>query len=60
VKSVENSIEFCTESLGFQLDQQYVPAMAILSKGDLTLWLAGPASSAAGTVSCSKWITFTR
>jgi catechol 2,3-dioxygenase-like lactoylglutathione lyase family enzyme len=47
VNNVESSIQFYTGSLGFRLNQQFGPAMAILSKGDLTLWLAGPASSAA-------------
>ena len=47
VNDVASSIKFYSESLGFRLEQQYGPAMAILSKGDLTLWLAGPASSAA-------------
>jgi glyoxylase I family protein len=47
VKDVESSIKFYSESLGFQLKQQFGPAMAILSKDDLTLWLAGPVSSAA-------------
>lgn len=47
VNDVETSIKFYSESLGFQVKQQFGPAMAILEKGDLTLWLAGPASSAA-------------
>ncbi len=47
VKDVEASIKFYTESLGFELQQQFGPAMAIISKGDLTFWLAGPVSSAA-------------
>ncbi len=47
VDDVEKSILFYTGSLGFKLDQQYGPAMAILSKNDLKLWLAGPVSSAA-------------
>jgi catechol 2,3-dioxygenase-like lactoylglutathione lyase family enzyme len=47
VNNVESSIQFYSGSLGFRLDQQFGPAMAILSRGDLTLWLAGPASSAA-------------
>jgi catechol 2,3-dioxygenase-like lactoylglutathione lyase family enzyme len=46
VKDVTESIRFY-ESLGFELHQQFGPAMAIVGKGDLTLWLAGPASSAA-------------
>jgi glyoxylase I family protein len=47
VKDVERSIKFYSESLGFELKQQFGPAMAILVKDDLTLWLAGPMSSAA-------------
>lgn len=47
VRDVEKSIHFYTESLGFKLEQKFGPAMAIVSKGDLTLWLAGPVSSAA-------------
>ncbi len=47
VKDVEKSIQFYTNSLGFELNQQFGPAMAIVSKDDLTLWLAGPPSSAA-------------
>jgi len=30
----------------FQLKQQFGPAMAILQRDDLTLWLAGPSASA--------------
>lgn len=33
--------------LGFTLRQQFGPAMAIVARGDLDLWLAGPAASAA-------------
>lgn len=47
VKDVPASIQFYCEHLGFELKQQFGPAMAIVSKGDLTLWLAGPVSSAA-------------
>lgn len=47
VKDVDEAIKFYAESLGFELKQQFGPAMAILSKGDLKLWLAGPMSSAA-------------
>lgn len=47
VHEVEVAISFYTESLGFKLEEQYGPAMAILSKDDFTLWLAGPISSAA-------------
>lgn len=47
VKDVKAAIEFYTSALGFQLEQQFGPAMAMVSNGDLTLWLAGPLSSAA-------------
>jgi glyoxylase I family protein len=47
VTDVERSIAFYTKSLGFKLDQSMAPAFARVSKGDLTLWLAGPKSSAA-------------
>ena len=47
VNDVEAAIRFYTESLGFELKQQYGPAMAIVEKDGLTLWLAGPVSSAA-------------
>jgi predicted enzyme related to lactoylglutathione lyase len=47
VNDVPASIQFYAEALGFKLEQQFGPAMAIVSKGELTLWLAGPPSSAA-------------
>jgi catechol 2,3-dioxygenase-like lactoylglutathione lyase family enzyme len=47
VNDVDMSVAFYTEHLGFTLQQQFGPAMAILSRGDLTLWLAGPMASAA-------------
>jgi catechol 2,3-dioxygenase-like lactoylglutathione lyase family enzyme len=47
VRDVEAAVAFYTQRLGFALRQQFGPAMAIVARGDLTLWLAGPASSAA-------------
>lgn len=47
VKDVDKAIKFYTELLSFKLDQKFGPAMAIVSKGEFTLWLAGPMSSAA-------------
>jgi len=47
VHDVERSIVFYTRHLGFKLDQQMGPAFAKVSRDDLTLWLAGPQSSAA-------------
>jgi catechol 2,3-dioxygenase-like lactoylglutathione lyase family enzyme len=46
VRDVEAAIAFYTEGLGFALKQQFGPAMAILVRDDLTLWVAGPAASA--------------
>lgn len=47
VNNVDESIKFYCENLGFELKEQYGPAMAIIAKDDLILWLAGPMSSAA-------------
>lgn len=47
VNDVDRAIAFYTKALGFELDRQAGPAFAIVSKGDLTLWLSGPQSSAA-------------
>jgi catechol 2,3-dioxygenase-like lactoylglutathione lyase family enzyme len=47
VVDVDRSVAFYTGLLGFQLEQQMGPAFARVSRGDLTLWLSGPASSAA-------------
>ena len=47
VHDVDAAVAFYAERLGFVLRQQCGPAMAILDRGDLTLWLAGPMASAA-------------
>ena len=47
VTDVERSIAFYTTALGFKLDQSMAPAFARVSSNDLTVWLAGPKSSAA-------------
>lgn len=47
VTDVERSTAFYTQALGFKLDQSMAPAFARVSSKDLTLWLAGPPSSAA-------------
>jgi catechol 2,3-dioxygenase-like lactoylglutathione lyase family enzyme len=46
VHDVDQAIAFYTQ-LGFALRQQFGPAMAIVAREDLTLWLAGPRASAA-------------
>jgi catechol 2,3-dioxygenase-like lactoylglutathione lyase family enzyme len=46
VRDVDQAVDFYTRLLGFTLRQQYGPAMAIVARDDLTLWLAGPRASA--------------
>ena len=46
VHDVDAAIAFY-KHLGFTLRQQFGPAMAIMARDDLTLWLAGPRASAA-------------
>lgn len=46
VRDVDEAVQFYTRNLGFTLRQQFGPAMAILTRDDLSLWLAGPAASA--------------
>jgi catechol 2,3-dioxygenase-like lactoylglutathione lyase family enzyme len=46
VTDVDASVSFYTTHLGFTLNEQYGPAMAILSRDDMTIWLAGPMASA--------------
>ncbi len=46
VTNVDDSIAFYAGHLGFTVRQQFGPAMAILERDGLTLWLAGPAASA--------------
>ncbi len=46
VTDVDAAVRFYVDQLGFSLTAQYGSAMAIVARGDLTLWLAGPAASA--------------
>ncbi len=46
VDDVDQAVAFYTSRLGFRLERQYGPAMAILRRQDLELWLAGPPASA--------------
>jgi catechol 2,3-dioxygenase-like lactoylglutathione lyase family enzyme len=46
VRDVDAAVAFYTGRLGFALKQQFGPAMAIVARGDLDLWLAGPSASA--------------
>ena len=47
VSDVDAATAFYTERLGFRLQQQMGPAFAIVTRDGLSLWLAGPKSSAA-------------
>lgn len=47
VRDVDQAVDFYTRHLGFTLDQRMGPPFAIVTRGDLRLWLAGPQSSAA-------------
>lgn len=47
VRDVDQAVDFYTRHLGFMLDQRMGPPFAIVTRGDLRLWLAGPQSSAA-------------
>ncbi|TXG81912.1 MAG: VOC family protein [Thermomicrobiales bacterium] len=47
VADVDSAVRFYTTVLDFDLEEQFGPAMAIVRRGDMTLWLAGPPSSAA-------------
>ena len=46
VDDVEAAIAFYTGLLGFELKQDFGPAIGILEKDDLELWVAGPPASA--------------
>jgi catechol 2,3-dioxygenase-like lactoylglutathione lyase family enzyme len=46
VDNVEAAVQFYADVLGFELKQQFGPAMAMMDRGDLRLWLAGPPASA--------------
>ena len=47
VDDVDAAAAFYVEHLGFELEQRMGTAFAIVRRGDLSLWLAGPESSAA-------------
>lgn len=47
VDDVDKALAFYTDHLGFTLTMRPGPPFAAVSKGDLTLWLSGPGTSAA-------------
>lgn len=46
VNDVAAAVDFYVERLGFQEKERFGPAMAIVERDGLRLWLAGPAASA--------------
>lgn len=46
VDDVDAAVAFYADQLGFTLVEQYGPAMAVLRKDGLDLWVAGPPASA--------------
>ncbi len=46
VNDVEEAIKFYVSNLGFEIEKDFSPNMAIIKLGDLTLWLAGHKASA--------------
>jgi catechol 2,3-dioxygenase-like lactoylglutathione lyase family enzyme len=47
VDDVDRAVTFYTTKLGFDLAERRGAPFAMVSRGDLTLWLSGPESSAA-------------
>lgn len=47
VRDVDEAVNFYTQYFGFTLEERMGPPFAIVRRGDLRLWLSGPASSAA-------------
>ncbi|HEY7668257.1 MAG TPA: VOC family protein [Actinomycetota bacterium] len=47
VHDVDAAVAFYVDGLGFEEVERYGPAMAIVRRDDLVLWLAGPTASAA-------------
>jgi catechol 2,3-dioxygenase-like lactoylglutathione lyase family enzyme len=50
VHDVDAAIEFYCNVLGFELVEKWGPPFAMVKRDDLTLWLSGPGSSAARTL----------
>ena len=46
VRDVDAALAFYVDKLGFALIERWGPPFAMAGRGDLTLWLSGPGSSA--------------
>ena len=47
VADVPRAVAFYVDRLGYAVEQEMLPAFARIRRNDLSLWLAGPAASAA-------------
>ena len=47
VSDVDAALAFYVDMLAFELIERWGPPFAMVKRGDLTLWLSGPGSSAA-------------
>ena len=47
VSDVDAAVKFYVDIIGFELVEKWGPPYAMVKRGDLTLWLSGPGSSAA-------------
>jgi catechol 2,3-dioxygenase-like lactoylglutathione lyase family enzyme len=47
VNDVDAALDFYVHALGFELVERWGPPFAMVRRGDLTLWLSGPGTSAA-------------
>lgn len=50
VNDIDKAIPFY-QALGFEMEERWGPPFVMMKLGDLTLWLSGPGSSAAQTLS---------
>ena len=50
VRDVDVAVAFYVNALDFELVEQWGPPFAMVKRGDLTLWLSGPGSSASRPV----------
>jgi catechol 2,3-dioxygenase-like lactoylglutathione lyase family enzyme len=50
VRDVDAAVTFYVDTLGFALIERWGPQFAMVGRGDLTLWLSGPGSSASRTL----------
>jgi len=51
VRDIDAALAFYVDKLGFALIERWGPPFAMVGRGDLTLWLSGPGSSASRALS---------